>query len=182
MIVLRALCISCSLLIAACGWNSVTQQELTTFTSSSKTVGADNVGIDGTVVLSTCEISLGEPYFWRDWQHEVLDPGPDGGSPLRVAVVLEITNHGGVNQQITWEGTVKDGDDVSYPVEFTDRSQTPQNSVILSPGQKYTIHLIGHDGPYLPVESKASLNLSLTIDGKNRGTITSTQLLVNQTM
>ena len=182
MIVLRALCIFCSLLIAACGWNSVAQQKSTTLISSSKTAGADTVGTNSTVVLSTCEVSLGEPYFWRDWQPDVRDPGPDGGSPLRVTVVLEITNHGDVNQKITWEGTVKDGDDVSYPVQFTDRSQTLQYSVTLAPGEKYTIHLVNHDGPYLPVGSKASLSLLLTADDKNTGNITTLPVIVNQTM
>ena len=176
MIVLRVLCIFSSVVIAACGWSSVAQQKSTTPISSSRITGAN------TVVLSNCEIGLKELYFWRDWQRDVVDPGPDGGSPLRVAVVLEITNLGDVVQQIVWEGFVKDGDDVSYPVQFTDRSQTPQFSVTLSPGQKYMIDLIGHDGPYLPVESKASLNLIMTVDGKDRGNITSTQLLVNQTM
>ena len=182
MITLRVFCCFCGLLIAGCGWNNVSQQEPSQAVLFPKVTGTDTVGIDSVVVLSNCEISLEEPYFWRDWQPVVVDPGPDGGSPLRVAVVLQITNLGDVVRQIAWEGSVNDGDDVSYPVQFTDRSQTLQYSVTLAPGEKYTIHLVNHDGPYLPVGSKASLSLRLTVDGKNSGDIDSTQLRVNQTM
>ena len=77
---------------------------------------------------------------------------------------------------------MKDVDEVSYPLQFTDRSQTTLDSVTLVPGEKYTIRLISHDGPYLPVGSKASLSLRLTVDGKHSGDINSTQSRVNQTM
>jgi len=158
------------------------QQELTGLGSLHQTIDTNTGQINSTIVLSDCEVSLREPYFWRDWQPDVLDPGPDGGSPLRVAVVFEITNLGDVTQQIAWGGSVRDGDDNSHPVQFTDRSQTPQKSVTLLPGQNYMIDLISRDGPYLPVGSKVALNLSLTVDGKGRENLTSTQLFVNQTM
>ena len=181
MIVLRSLCCICSLLIAGCGWNNFAVQGYSVPVSLPKTAGTNTVGRNS-VVLSSCEISLGEPYFWRDWQPVVIDPGPDGGSPLRVAVVLQITNLGDVIQQIAWEGSLTDVDEVSYLMQFTDRSQTPMNSVTLAPGEKYTIHLVDHDGPYLPVGSKASLSLRLTVDDKNTGNITTLPVIVNQTM
>ncbi len=182
MIIRIALCCYCSLLIAGCGLNNVPQQQSSEPVSFSQTTGINTVELDSITVLSSCEISLGEPYFWRDWQPVVIDPGPDGGSPLRVAVVLQITNFGDVIQQIAWEGSLTDVDEVSYLMQFTDRSQTPMNSVTLAPGEKYTIHLVGHDGPYLPVGSKASLSLRLTADDKNTGNITTLPVIVNQTM
>ena len=181
MIVLRSLCCICSLLIAGCGWNNFAVQGYSEAVSLPKPAGTNTVGRNS-VVLSSCEISLGEPYFWRDWQPVVVDAGPDGGSPLRVGVILQIANLADIVQQIAWDGSVIDGDDVSYPVQFTDRSQILQDSVTLAPGEKYTIELVAHDGPYLPVGSKASLNLSLTIDEKNSGNITSAIFPVNQTM
>ena len=182
MITLRAFCCFCGLLIAGCGWNNVSQQEPSETVPFPKVTGTDAVGTNRVVVLSNCEISLEEPYFWRDWQPVVVDPGPDGGSPLRVAFVLQITNLGDVVRQIAWEGSVNDGDDVLYPVQFTDKSQTPQYSVTLAPGEKYTIHLVNHGGPYLPIGSKASLSLRFTVDDKNTGNITTLPVMINQTM
>jgi len=75
----------------------------------------DNVDSDLVIVaseskleLAGCQISLGEPFLWRDWQPVVGNPGPDGGSPLGVVISLVVSNRSDSNHQISWLGAVED--------------------------------------------------------------------------
>jgi hypothetical protein len=42
--------------------------------------------------LGQCKITVLKSYFWRDWMPIVEEPGPDGGSPLRLTVTLKLEN------------------------------------------------------------------------------------------
>lgn len=131
--------------------------------------------------IAGCDITLSDPYLWRNWQPLVANPGSDGGSPLRASVLLVIVNRGDTKRSITWKGFLEDAADNQFPLRFTDRSQTPRHFATLEPGGTYQADLVAHNGPYLPVGSRASIKFVLHIDGEYAGHLSSVSVNVART-
>jgi hypothetical protein len=131
--------------------------------------------------IAGCDITLSDPYLWRNWQPIVANPGSDGGSPLRASVLLVIVNRGDAKRSITWKGFLVDAADNQFPLRFTDRSQTPQHFVTLEPGDTYQAGLMAHNGPYLPVGSSASINFDFEVNSGHTGHLSSVPVNVERT-
>ena len=131
--------------------------------------------------IAGCDITLSDPYLWRNWQPIVATPGSDGGSPLRASVLLVIVNRGDAKRSITWKGFLVDAANNQFPLRFTDRSQTPQHFATLEPGDTYQADLVAHNGPYLPVGSSASINFDFEINGDHTGHLSSVSVNVERT-
>ena len=142
---------------------------------------SNTVDIMAETQIAGCEITLSEPYLWRDWQPTVAKPGSDGGSPLRASVLLLIINRGDSKRSIAWEGYLEDVTGMRYLLRFTDRSQTPQHSITLAPGGVYQGDLVAHEGPYLPVGSSASVKFHFEIDGDHTGHLSAGTVSVDRT-
>ena len=131
--------------------------------------------------IAGCEIVLSDPYLWRNWQPIVANAGSDGGSPLRASVLLVIVNRGDTKRSITWKGFLVDAADNQFPLRFTDRSQTHQHFVTLEPAETYQAGLVAHNGPYLPVGSRASIDFDFEINGDHTGHLSSVSVNVERT-
>lgn len=150
---------------------------------SVETVADTSKAIDTTTrnQIAGCDITLSDPYLWRDWQPIVANPGSDGGSPLRASVLLVIVNRGDTKRSITWKGFLVDAAANQFPLRFTDRSQTPQHFVTLEPAETYQADLVAHNGPYLPVGSSASINFDFEINAGHTGHLSSVSVNVART-
>ena len=127
------------------------------------------------------DVTLSDPYLWRDWQPVVSNPGADGGSPLRAAVTLLITNREEIKRPISWKAFLENAEGEQFPLLWTDRAQTPQFAATLGSGQTYEVDLVAHNGPYLPVGSSASINFQFEINGDQTGHLSSVSVNVERT-
>ena len=127
------------------------------------------------------DVGLSDPYLWRDWQPVVSNPGADGGSPLRAAVTLLITNREDIKRPISWKAFLESADGERFPLHWTDRAQTPRSAVTLGSGQTYEVELVAHNGPYLPVGSSVSINFQFETDGDQTGHLLSGPVSVERT-
>ena len=127
------------------------------------------------------DITLSDPYLWRDWQPVVSNPGADGGSPLRAAVTLLITNGEEIKRAISWKTFLESADGEQFLLQWTDRAQTPQFAAALGPGQTYEVELVAHNGPYLPVGSSVSIHFQFETDGDQTGHLSSGSVNVERT-
>ena len=127
------------------------------------------------------DITLSDPYLWRDWQPVVSNPGADGGSSLRAAVTLIITNREEIKRPISWKAFLESADGEQFPLHWTDRAQTPQFAATLGPGQTYQVDLVAHNGPYLPVGSSTSIHFEFETDGDQTGHLSSASVSVERT-
>lgn len=127
------------------------------------------------------DITLSDPYLWRDWQPVVSNPGADGGSPLQAAVTLLITNREEIKRSISWKAFLESADGERFPLHWTDRAQIPQFAVTLGSGQSYQLDLVAHNGPYLPVGSSVSINFEFEINGDQTGYLSSGSVSVERT-
>ena len=127
------------------------------------------------------DVGLSDPYLWRDWQPVVSNPGADGGSSLRAAVTLIITNREEIKRPISWKAFLESADGEQFPLHWTDRAQTPQFAVTLGSGQTYQVDLVAHNGPYLPVGSSTSIHFEFETDGDQTGHLSSASVSVERT-
>ena len=134
------------------------------------------------IIIEGCEIALGQPYLWRDWLPSHRNLRTDRGSPLRVSVLLLVSNLSKIPHQVTWEPYIQDREGKSHSLTFFDRSQRLQQSVLLSPGAVYETELIAHKGPFLSVGRKASVHMRILVDEKYAGQLTTSPVVINQTM
>jgi len=105
----------------------------------------------------------------------------DGGSPLRAAVTLVITNREDAQRAISWKAFLESADGEQFPLHWTDRAQTPQFAVTLGSGQTYEVELVAHNGPYLPVGSSVSIHFEFETDGDQTGHLFSGSVNVERT-
>ena len=127
------------------------------------------------------DIALSDPYLWRDWQPVVSNPGADGGSPLRAAVTLLITNRKEIKRPISWKAFLESAEGERFPLHWTDRAQIPQFAATLGPGQTYQVDLVAHNGPYLPVGSSTSIHFEFETDGDQTGHLSYGSVSVERT-
>ena len=127
------------------------------------------------------DVALSDPYLWRDWQPVVANPGTDGGSPLRAAVMLVITNREEIKRPISWKAFLESADGERFPLHWTDRAQTPQYAATLGSGQTYQAELVAHNGPYLSIGSKAAIRFDLYSGDEHVGHLYSVLVNVERT-
>ena len=133
-----------------------------------------------------CRIMALRTYPWRDWMPMVANPGPDGGSPLRIKVSLRFDNSRGEAEKLSFRTFVVDSNGHSHPVVFrvlpnfrvlpdaiaksypsydneTRKSAMAKYNVIwdgtLGAGETRDAELITNQGPYLPVGSKIHVRI-----------------------
>lgn len=152
------------------------------------------------VQTGKCKILALRIYPWRDWMPMVADPGPDGGSPLRVRVSLIFDNSRGEAEKLSFRAFIVDSQGQSYPVIFrvmpnynvlpdavakaypsydneARKSAMAQYNVIwdgtLKAGETRDTELFTNQGPYLTVGSIIHVRLEWT-DGKGNTVVLKT--------
>ena len=132
---------------------STTQQNQTTIS----TVAQQNTTGSYEINLAGCQIKLGEPYFWRDWQPDVDQPGPDGGSPLYASADLTLSNPKKNRMAVSWEVWLEDSENRSLIVQTTNRSGFGNTGAVLDPESTTSTSLMIRNGPYLKIGARVSL-------------------------
>ena len=132
---------------------STTQNNQTTISTDAQQNTTASYEID----LAGCQIKLREPYFWRDWQPNVDQPGPDGGSPLYVSADLTLSNATENQLAISWEVWIEDNENKSFIAQITDRRGFKNTGAILDSESTTSTSLIIRNGPYLKIGASVSL-------------------------
>ena len=113
------------------------------------TVAQQNTTGSYEINLAGCQIKLREPYFWRDWQPDVDQPGPAGGSPLYASADLTLSNPQKNRMAVSWEVWLEDSDNRSLIMQTTNRSGLSNSGAILDPESTTSTSLMIRNGPYL---------------------------------
>ncbi|MRR17565.1 MAG: hypothetical protein EG826_14030 [Deltaproteobacteria bacterium] len=123
--------------------------------------------------LGESRITVLEVYAWRDWMPIVKNPGPDGGSPLRVRIKLKLDNARGETNRLSFHAVIIDGREQSYPVTFrslpdahqftdTNKKSAALREGTLPAGEIRVIDLLADQGPYLPAGSEIYIRMEWT--------------------
>lgn len=158
--------------------------------------------------LGRCKIAILQVHLWRDWMPIVHNPGPDRGSPLRTWIRLSLDNSHGGAERLWFRASVLDPKSQSYPILLqlkTSHWGLPdpeakaytifgeeekrgianrdhgERIVLLSPGEVRVIELVGSEGPYLPVNSPAHVEILFTNPKGDSVTVKSPTVLIQRT-
>lgn len=112
-------------------------------------------GSGATLELDRCLITAIDAAYWRDWMPLVARPGPDGGSALRVRILVSIENRTGRPRALSATAVVRDGQGAEQPIdlEMAGLDGAPWDGAI-GPGEVRTVELSSGGGPHAPVGSE----------------------------
>ena len=168
-----------SLLISGCFAQTTSESNLPVDGENSSLLASQNVALHK-AELEGCMLSVDEGYLWRDWQPTVSSPGPDGGSPLYVSVVVSFANSADLEQNNIWRGDIQDFEKYLYPISLIVRDEGLKTTTKVLSESELKLILIAHDGPYLNIASSARLLVQFSGGGGGKVLIATDWLTINR--